>query len=64
MDIVRNLSLAVGRDFDTPSVSVGGDRAFIFITERPRYKVEIGISQIPEEIGKLWGDTAKYFTDG
>ncbi len=64
MDIVRNLSLAVGRDFDTPSVSVGGDRAFIFITERPRYKVEIGISQIPEEKGKLCGDTAKYFTDG
>lgn len=64
MDIVKNLSLAVGRDFDTPSVSTGGDEAFIFITERPRYKVEIGLSQIPEENGKLCGDAAKYFTDG
>ena len=64
MDIVRNLSLAVGRDFDTPTVSTGGDQAFIFITERPCYKIEIGLSQIPEEQGRLCGDSAKYFTDG
>ena len=64
MSLVKNLSLAVGRDFDTPTVSTGSDQAFIFITERPNYKVEVGLSQIPEEQGKLCGDTAKYFTDG
>ncbi|MBQ3562473.1 MAG: hypothetical protein IJA13_02885, partial [Clostridia bacterium] len=64
MSLVKNLSLAVGRDFDTPTVSVGSDQAFIFISERPNYKIEIGLSQIPEEQGKLCGDTAKYFTDG
>jgi len=64
MDIVRNLSLAVGKDFDTPTVSTGGDQAFIFITERPFYKIEIGLSQIPSEQGRLCGDAAKYFTDG
>ncbi len=64
MNIVRHLSLAVGRDFNTPTVSVSSDQAFIFITERPNFKVEIGLTQIPEEHGKLCGDTAKYFTDG
>jgi stage II sporulation protein E len=64
MTILKNLSLAVGRDFDKPMVSVSGDEAFIFITERPNFKVEIGLSQIPEEQGKLCGDNAKYFSDG
>ena len=64
MNILRHLSLAVGRDFNTPTVSVSSDQAFIFITERPNYKAEIGLTQIPEEQGKLCGDTAKYFTDG
>ena len=64
MDVVRNLSLALGRDMDTPTVSISGDDAFIFITEKPNFKVEIGLTQIPEEKGKLCGDTAKYFTDG
>lgn len=64
MDVVRHLSLALSRDMDTPTVNVGGDDAFIFITEKPNYKVEIGLTQIPEEKGKLCGDTAKYFADG
>lgn len=64
MTILKHLSLAVGRDFDTPMVSTTGDEAFIFITERPNFKIEIGLSQIPEEQGKLCGDSAKYFSDG
>ena len=64
MEVVRHLSLALSRDMDTPTVNVGGDDAFIFITEKPNYKVEIGLTQIPEEKGKLCGDTAKYFADG
>ena len=64
MNILKHLSLAVGRDFNTPTVSVSSDQAFIFITERPNFKAEIGLTQIPEEHGKLCGDTAKYFTDG
>ena len=64
MSVLKHLSLAVGRDFNTPTVSVSSDQAFIFITERPNFKVEIGLTQIPEEQGKLCGDTAKYFADG
>lgn len=64
MNLVRHLSLAVGRYFNTPTVSVSADQAFIFIAERPNFKIEIGLTQIPEEKGKLCGDTAKYFTDG
>lgn len=64
MEIMRALSLAVGRDFDTPSVSTGGDEAFLFITEKPVYSVEIGVAQLPESKGKLCGDSCKYFSDG
>ncbi len=64
MEVVKNLSLALSKDMDTPTVSLGGDDAFIFITEKPNYKIEIGLTQIPEESGKLCGDSAKYFTDG
>lgn len=64
MEVMKNLSLALSTDLDIPNVSVGGDDAFIFITEKPIFKVEIGLSQIPCEKGKLCGDTAKYFTDG
>lgn len=64
MDVMHNLSLALACDMDAPTVSLGGDDAFIFITEKPNYKVEIGLTQIAEEKGKLCGDSAKYFTDG
>lgn len=64
MELVKALSLACNKDFDTPSVSLGGDEAFISITERPIYQIEIGISQIPEKQGKLCGDSYKYFCDG
>lgn len=64
MELIRHLSSAVGRDFDTPSVSIGGDEAYIFITERANYKIEVGLCQIPEEQGKLCGDNCKYFSDG
>ena len=63
-EIMKNLSLAVGRDFDIPSVSYGGDEAFIFISEKPVYKIEVGISQISKDNGKLCGDSYKYFSDG
>lgn len=64
MQVMRQLSLAVGLDFDTPSVSLGGDEAFLFITERPVYHVEMGLTQIPEANNKLCGDSCKYFRDG
>lgn len=64
MELVKQLSLAVGRNFDTPSVCIGGDEAFISITERPVLRIEVGISQIPESENKLCGDSCKYFTDG
>ncbi len=64
MEVMRTLSLSLGLDMDTPSVSTGGDEAFIFITEKPVYKIELGISQIPESKDKLCGDTVKCFNDG
>ncbi len=64
MEIVKHLSAAVGRNLDTPSVSYGGDEAFLFLTERPVFNVELGLTQIPEASGKLCGDSCKYFRDG
>jgi len=64
MEIMRNLSMALGKRLDTPSISIGGDEAFIFITEKPKYQIEIGVSQIPETSEKLCGDSLKYFRDG
>ncbi len=64
MEIMRHLSVATGRELDSPTISIGGDEAFLFITERPNYQVEIGLSQIPEQAGKLCGDSCKYFRDG
>lgn len=64
MEITRQLSLAIGLDLDTPSVSLGGDEAFLFLTERPVFGVELGLTQIPEAAGKLCGDSCKYFRDG
>ncbi len=63
MEVLKILSKALGRELATPSVSTGGDEAFIFITEKPKYRVEIGVSQIPESKGKLSGDSVKYFND-
>lgn len=64
MELVKHISLALNKDIETPSVTISNDEAFISITERQIFKVEIGISQIPEEKGKLCGDSYKYFTDG
>lgn len=64
MEIVKALSLACEKEFDTPSVSLGDDEALISISERPDFCVEVGFSQIPEEKGKLCGDSFKYFCDG
>lgn len=64
MEIVKALSLACEKDFDTPSVALGDDEALISISERPNFCVEVGFCQIPEEKGKLCGDSFKYFCDG
>ncbi len=64
MEILKALNTACNKNFDTPMISARDDEAFISITERPIFSVEIGISQIPEERGKLCGDSYKYFCDG
>lgn len=63
-EILKALNLALEKDFDTPTVSTGDDEAFISVTEKPIFSIEMGVSQIPEEKGKLCGDSYKYFCDG
>jgi stage II sporulation protein E len=64
MELLKSLSLACNKDFDVPVVSSSNDEAFISLTERPIYSVEVGVAQLSEERGKLCGDSYKYFCDG
>ena len=64
MEILQHLSRSLGVQLDTPCISGAGDEAFISITEKPVYKLEIGVAQIPRESGRLCGDTCRYFCDG
>ncbi len=64
MELLRALNLACNKDFDTPTVTVSKDEAFISLTEKPVFSVEIGVCQIPEKKDKLCGDSYKYFCDG
>lgn len=64
MEILQHLSRSLGVQLDTPCVSNAGDEAFISITEKPVFKLEIGVAQLPRESGRLCGDSCRYFCDG
>lgn len=64
MEILQHLSRSLGVKLDTPSISCAGDEAFISVTEKPVFKLEIGIAQFAKEEGHLCGDSCRYFCDG
>ena len=64
LQIMRMLSLSCERDFDVPSVSESAGRAYITVTEHPRYSVDIGVSQFAANGGSMCGDAYRYFYDG
>ena len=63
LQIMKMVSLACERDFDTPSVSeVGGD-IFISLTEHADYSVDVGVHQICACASSMCGDAYRYFKD-
>lgn len=64
MEILQHLSRSLGVNLDTPCISCAGDEAFLSVTEKPVFKLEIGIAQLPKEEGRLCGDSCRYFCDG
>lgn len=62
--IMKMLSLACERDFDVPVVNKSGNFAVISVSERPNFKIDIGVDQRPSVDGTVCGDAYKYFNDG
>ena len=63
-DILKKLSIACDKDFDVPSITKVEKEAFISITEKPIYYVEMGVAQYAAGNNSMCGDTCEYFSDG
>lgn len=61
---LQALENACGRTFDHPAVVRMGDDLKITLCEKPRYRVEVGVSQLTCSGEKLCGDAYDAFTDG
>ena len=64
MQIMRQVSVSVDRDFEPPCVSSFGEETLINIVERCRLRVDIGVNQITSSAHSMCGDAYKYFPDG
>ena len=64
MTLMQNLSLALDRDFDRPSISEAGNTTIINLTERTVLEAEIGVNQICSGGKNMCGDAYNYFYDG
>ncbi len=64
LQIMKMLSLACERDFDVPSINKSGNFAVITVSERPNFKVDIGVDQRSAITDSICGDAYKYFNDG
>ncbi len=62
--LLKQVSKACGRRFDTPCISVAPNRCKIQMSERASYDVEIGSCQHISNSGTLCGDSFNYFSDG
>lgn len=62
--LIKEVSKACGRRFDTPLTSHAGDKIRLAFCELPVYDVEIGSSQHISENGNLCGDCINYFNNG
>ena len=64
MQIMRQASLAVDRDFEPPCVSSFGEETLINIVEKCTLKADIGVNQITSSGHTMCGDAYRYFPDG
>lgn len=62
-DIMKVLSLSCERDFSPPVIHKTSGETFITATERPVYKVDLGVSQ-KSAAGDMCGDAYSSFYDG
>ncbi len=63
--ILREVSIACGRDFEPPIIcSAGGRGTLITLAEKARLRVDTAIASISCGENKLCGDTARIFSDG
>lgn len=63
-ELLKQVSKACGRRFDSPCLSLAPDRCKIQMSERASLDIEIGSSQHISNDGALCGDSFNYFTDG
>lgn len=64
LQIMKILSIACERDFDSPNISKAGEYALLTINEHPNYRIDIGIEQHCAVTGSICGDAYKCFNDG
>ncbi len=60
----RELELCCGREFDRPAVLEMQGMVKITVTERPRFRAEIGVAQRTCAGEKLSGDVYEHYVDG
>ncbi len=62
--VMREISRACGRVFDSPQITYELDRVRLVLCERPTFDIEIGSSQHICNNGELCGDCINYFNNG
>lgn len=62
--LLKEVSKACGRRFDSPCITYASDRIRIMMNELPAYDVQIGTSQHVSNGGTLCGDCLNYFNNG
>ena len=64
MKLLRQIELCCDRDFEPPTVTDGGDKLYITLTERAAISVSTGVCQIAASPSGISGDAYSSFTDG
>ena len=64
MKLLRQIELCCDRDFEPPTVSDGGDKLYITLTERAVIAVTTGVCQIAASPSGISGDAYSVFSDG
>lgn len=64
LDIMKQLSFALERDFDVPNVSEVGGEVYLTVSERAAYRLNIGVHQLNADHSAVCGDSFHTFSDG
>ncbi len=62
--LLRELSSKCNRDFETPTLSEGGNSLLLTLSEKAEYTVNFGVAQHSYRNNKLCGDAYQAFFDG